>query len=133
MPEKAEGDKSKSPGITRLARLRKDAKDPDFQPDMPPCDVAFFLIDYLFEIGPCSGEEPVTDFALYMWQRNTGIRLDSWQCRTIRKLSRAHLNESHAATKRNCPAPWRADADIAKEASETARNLEAEMMKLMDL
>ena len=76
---------------------------------MPPCD-AGYLLGVLFEIGPTvpagMGAGPITHGEIDAWQRNTGIALSAWECRTLRRLSMDYLGESHKATARDCPAPW---------------------------
>ena len=77
--------------------------------DMPECDAAY-LIGYLFEIGPTlaggMGESPLPDTEIEAWQRNTGIELQSWEARAVKRLSREYLSESQAATEPNRPCPW---------------------------
>ena len=106
MPEKPEGDKSKEPEKSRRATLGDTI-------EMPPCDGGY-LVGYLFEVGPTMGESPVTHTEIESWQRNTGIELNSWEARTVRSLSIAYMNESHKATKRDCPAPY-APADMSQD------------------
>lgn len=52
------------------------------------------------------GPTPLTQEELGWWQHNIGIKLTPWECRTIIKLSKEYLSESHKATKRDCPSPW---------------------------
>lgn len=77
--------------------------------DMPPCG-AQYLAAYLFEIGPTlssgMGDGPITHSEIAAWMGNTGIELDAWQARTLRRLSLDYLGESQAATQRGRPAPW---------------------------
>lgn len=92
--------------------------------ELPPCDAAY-LADYLWEIGPSlpagMGAGPITHSEIASWQHNTGIELNSWESRTLRKLSITYLNESHKAKDRKCPAPW--------GESHAVTNLEAATLK----
>lgn len=107
-PDKAEGDKSKKPNVSRLQQMRDDLDDDEFNPEMPPVD-AQYLADYFFEIGPTMGENPITSGELESWQRNTGIKFNAWECRTLMYLSKAFVSESQRATKLEARPPW-ADA-----------------------
>jgi hypothetical protein len=77
--------------------------------EMPECDAAH-IVAYLFEIGPTlaggMGEVPVPESEIESWQRNTGIELQSWEARTVKRLSREYLSESQAATEPNRACPW---------------------------
>lgn len=123
MPEKAAGDKSKSPAVSRREALEKD----EVEPDMPPCD-AQYLVGYLFEVGPTMaagmGDGALTHGEIESWQRNTGIELQAWEARVLRRLSLAYLAESSRAKASDCPAPW-GGATYAKSKAELA----AERMK----
>lgn len=76
---------------------------------MPECD-AIYLVEYLFEIGPAMaagmGEGPISHAELQAWQNNTGIDLDAWESRTLKRLSVEYLIESRKAKELDCPAPW---------------------------
>jgi hypothetical protein len=76
---------------------------------MPECD-ALYLVSYLFEVGPVMsggmGEAPLPDSEIESWQRNTGIELQSWEARAVKRLSREYLSESQAATEPNRACPW---------------------------
>jgi hypothetical protein len=94
---------------------------------MPPCD-AGYLIDYLFEIGPTMaagmGEATISHSELSAWQHNTGISLNSWESRMLKRLSLEYLGESHKARSPDHPAPW-AGASYARSSA----NLVAQRMK----
>lgn len=103
---------------------------------MPPCD-AHYLASYLFEIGPTSpssaGEAPVTHSELAAWMGNTGICLNPWEARTLRRLSIDYLNESQKATKRGHPAPWQSQEVVAVDklvAASVQKNAFRELAKL---
>lgn len=76
---------------------------------MPPCD-AGYLVAYLFELGPTTpagmDDGPISHGEIEAWQRNTGIELDAWECRTLKRLSIEYMSENRKATARDCPAPW---------------------------
>lgn len=120
MPEKLEGDKSKTPEVSRREALRQKGIE---DPDMPPAD-ALHLVGYLFEIGPTlpagMGEGPLTHGEIASWQHNTGVRLQSWEARLVKRLSIEYLNESHKARARDCPAPW-GDAPVPNLKAEQTR------------
>lgn len=121
VPEKAEGDKSTSPEVSRREALKQGGSD---EPEMPPCDTPH-LVAWLFEIGPTlpagMGEGPLTHGELHSWQLNTGITLHSWEARLLRRLSLDYLTESHKARARDCPAPW-GDALVPNLKAERTRD-----------
>lgn len=71
-----------------------------------PPNPAEHLTDWLFEIGPTTGDKPITWGELRDWQVQTGITLDVWEARTIRRLSQAWLSQCHAAEEPDCPEPY---------------------------
>ena len=128
MPEKVEGDKSKAPQKSRRDALKRGDEDLD----MPACD-ALYLVGYLFEIGPTMGDGPLTHSELEAWMRNTGIPLNTWEVRTLKRLSIDYLAESQKATARGRAAPW-IDAPYLKvEPDRVAASLKASMRELAEL
>lgn len=85
--------------------------------EMPEC-LALHLAEYLFEIGPTvpagMGAGPITHTEIRAWSENTGIELDAWEARTLRRLSIDYANESHKARDRTRPAPFKADELMEK-------------------
>lgn len=77
---------------------------------MPPVDAAGYLIGHLFEIGPTlaagMGAAPITHVEMRAWQDVTGIALQPWEIRILRRLSADYLDESHQAEKADYPPPW---------------------------
>lgn len=82
------------------------------EPELPEV-VCQYLLGYFMEIGPVAaggfGVAPVSHAEIEAWQRNTGIRLDPWEARAIRRASVAFVRTSHEAADENAEAPW-ADA-----------------------
>lgn len=107
-PFKAEGDKSEDPEPTHGERLEEEGITPDF-----PQVYAFYLIEYLVEIGPCfnigMGLSVVPQFEIEAWQRNTAIKLSPWEVLTIRRLSAEYRNQTEKSKERLCPAPYSRD------------------------
>ena len=99
---------------------------------MPPCD-ALYLAGYLFEIGPVMGDIPLTHSEIESWMRNTGLRLNTWEIRTLKRLSIDYLAESRKATESGCPAPW-VDAPYLKaDPGRVSASLKASMRELAEL
>lgn len=107
--------------MSRRDNLKKDLDlADDAELDMPPIEAeAQYLIAYLFEIGPTlaagMGNGPLTHSEIQAWQNNTGIELQPWEARFVKRLSNEYLNESQRAVARDCPAPW-ADAPYVRPA-----------------
>jgi hypothetical protein len=90
------------------------------------------VMSYLFEIGPTMhgemGEYPLTHSELRAWMDNTGIELNAWESRTLRRLSMDYLAEQQAATSATAEPPWTdapyARVDPAEQAARLQRHLE---------
>lgn len=90
------------------------------KPVLYPPNPAEHLIDWLYDIGPAAmgamGEVPLGWTEIDAWCRRTGIDLDPWEGRTIRRLSRAYVAMRHAAEDPACPEP-RLDEEEQQEAA----------------
>lgn len=105
-PEVERKGKGKKPEpLTRIKAMKAQDK-PVRLPDSP----APYLTDWLFEIGPASatgmGDAPLSWQEMEAWQELTGIELDAWEARTLRRLSRAFIDQRHEAKKADCPEPF---------------------------
>ena len=124
-PDKAESDRSTAPSKTRAQRLKDAVQDEDFQPDMPDPGSAAYLLACLWRVGPKVGDREIADVDLRHYQDNEGISLSPWECSTLRRLSIDYLNESHRATKPDCPPPFADSTDAARlKEAELQRNLD---------
>jgi len=95
---------------------------------MPPLAGGSYLVSYLLEIGPTLAgggyPGPITHEELRAWQANTGITLQPWELRFLRRLSNEYLSEGHRAEKRDCPPPWRAE-EATPEVTDTQAAIRA--------
>lgn len=77
---------------------------------MPDAGEADYLLSYLWEIGPTlvagMGSGPITHLELRAWQANSGIELQPWETRVLRRLSIEYLITAQKAEKADCVAPW---------------------------
>ena len=84
----------------------------EYMPDMPPLDNGY-LLNILLEIGPVlsggMGPVPITFCEINAWCNRLGIDLHPMESRMLIQLSREYASESHKATARDHPAPWRQD------------------------
>ena len=91
---------------------------------MPPLNEGGYLVNYLFELGPAvatmGGQGPITDLDLQAWQRNQGIDLTPWECRTIRTLSKDYCDQAADSTHPHCIAPWLSQSQISAQQAEAA-------------
>lgn len=92
--------------MTRLQTMQ--AKDQ--VPDLPALGAAGHLAGYLFDCGPVAhasmGAAPLGWQEIQAWERVTGIELQTWEARGLRRLSIEYLVSSQAAQDPNCPPPW---------------------------
>ena len=81
-----------------------------YMPELPPVEAGAHLVSYLLDIGPTvaagMGEAPLGYEQILAWQTLTGIVLQPWEARWLRRLSGEYLSEGHKATKQFAPPPW---------------------------
>lgn len=111
--------------MTRLERMEAQGQ----QPPLPPMGAAGHLVGYLFEVGPVGygamGPVPLSHSELAAWQANTGIELNAWEARALRRLSMDYLAASNAATAPDCP-PFYTDKPATEQrvaVSNAVRNI----------
>lgn len=75
---------------------------------MPECD-AFYILEYLFEIGLTLGDAAITHSEIRAWMDNTGVDLTAWEARAIKVLSETYLSMCHESRNPETETPW-ADA-----------------------
>jgi hypothetical protein len=70
-------------------------------------------VQWLFDAGPhesgAMGRAALSWRGLAVWQRETGISLEPWQKRLLRRLSGEYLHQGDKAEKFDCPPPWQPD------------------------
>lgn len=88
-----------------------------------------FLVGYLFDLGTgfaMSGMGPSgPEQELLAWQVNTGIELEPWQSRWLKRLSAAFTKQELKSSKRDCPAPWIPEEPAPEDRVEVARRVRA--------
>lgn len=94
-------------------------------PEMPECE-ALHIVGYLIDVGVTMGEQPVTFGELESWQRQTGVDLEPWEIRFVKRLSEAYMSESHHARSPDAESPW-SDAPY----TEQFRSAVANRLKMM--
>lgn len=93
-------------------------------PQMPP-NPAPHLTDRLIEIGLTEaagmGAGPISWLTIDAWKRSTGVPIDPWEARLLRRLSIAYHAEGRRAEDETCPPPWRAKVTaLEREVEEAA-------------
>lgn len=88
---------------SRFLRMKADGIDP-----VMPEISAEYLVNYLMEIGPTmpGSGDPLTHSELRAWQENTGIELNAWQVRLLRRLSSEYASEIIKSTKPEAKPPF---------------------------
>lgn len=75
-----------------------------------PPNPAPHLTDWLLEIGPTTsgsmGEAAIGWQDLTAWERITGIELEPFEAKTIRRLSQVFISARYEAKKPDCPIPY---------------------------
>lgn len=98
---------AKADPVSRIEQMKADEVTPDLPPNSAPN-----LVDYLFEVGPTvpagMGATVIGWADITAWRRETGVYLEPWQARLLRRLSRDFLGEYQEAGKIDRAAPWSA-------------------------
>ena len=109
--------------------MRSERRDEDYWPEMPSAEGADYLLGYLWEVGPTlvagMGAGPITHQELCAWQANSGVRLQPWEARILRRLSIDYLAEMSRAERADCPAPWQEVEVVVDRAAVANRMLQA--------
>lgn len=75
-------------------------RDQGIEPRLPDCPLPY-LLDIFMEIGPTGaggmGPVPISHQEILAWQTNTGICLEPWEVRIVRRLSFEWIAESRRA------------------------------------
>lgn len=68
-----------------------------------------YLAVHLFDVGPVMaggmGPAVLSHGELAAWQANTGVELQPWELRALRRLSAEFIREAKRAEEPGCPAP----------------------------
>lgn len=98
--------------------MRRNHRDDEYSPEYPECS-ALHLVHYLFEIGPVQssgmGTAPISFSEIRSWQEITGVALNSWEGRMLRRLSDEYRREMHLAESPNRPSPFIRAKEVDKE------------------
>ncbi|MEO1488773.1 MAG: hypothetical protein AAFR88_04955 [Pseudomonadota bacterium] len=86
--------------------------------NLPP-NPAKYLTDWLFEIGPTSGDNAITWPDLTAWQEISGVVLSAWEAKTLRSLSVALLAERSRAKQPDAIPPYTDEPEQARNARVT--------------
>lgn len=118
-------------GINRQYDTRREQfEDETLAPlSMPEC-IAQHLIEHLYEIGPTSGEYPITHGEIQAWMNNTGHVLSPWEAKTLRRLSVDYINQSAISAKHDTPAPWTDAPYLRVTPNLAARRMQQAMLEL---
>lgn len=97
--------KAKAKPYARIARFKHEKLAIDLPENPAP-----YLTDWLMEVGPIvsggMGQAPIGWGDLTNWQQLTGVSLNPWEARTLRKLSQDFLSQKSVSNEANCPAPY---------------------------
>lgn len=95
--------------VSRLEKMKTDMEDENYRPDMPEID-APHIVEYLFDVGPAvntgMGAVSLRSEHLIPWEQETGIELQPWEARFLRRLSVDYLVQAQKSEKIDCPPPY---------------------------
>ena len=102
--------------------------------DIAEVDAGLYLVDYLMEAGPftygASGPIPLNWQDFRSWQDTTGIDLQPWEAKTLRRLSAAYLGQMQKAEEIDCPPPW-VPVMTETDRAEVSKNVQTALRMLM--
>jgi len=94
-----------------------------------PVNPAPYITDWLLEIGPTApaadGAAPLEFSEMAEWSRLMGVQMSPWEAKTLRRLSRAYVNQRAEARNPACIEP------MCKVDPETARTRVEDQFKSM--
>lgn len=125
--------KSKSSRYAGLvAKAKKDGAEPSPYLTLPeiPAAVAH-VADYLFEVGPTSGEHPVSFGELESWCSVTGTQLTEFEASSLRSLSKSYLGMMHAACAVDCPPPVTMQDETVESEAERRTRVEGTLRSVL--
>lgn len=71
---------------------QKTFEDENHDIEMPDC-LAHYILEYLFDIGLTLGDSALNHTEIKSWQQNTGVELQPWESRFLKRLSVIYLGE----------------------------------------
>jgi hypothetical protein len=124
-PKPPEGTKRAENTKSAIKLSRHDQmKKAGITPKMPPNPMPH-MIERLVEIGLTEsngmGAVPIGWATIDAWQRCTGIELDPWEAKLLRRLSAAYVVESRRAEDETCSPPFHTGPDRREVETEHAR------------
>lgn len=81
---------------------------------LPP-NPAEYLTDWLFDIGPSAGDRSIGYTDLAAWQAISGVKLEPWEARTLRRLSGEYLGQMAKSRKAGSPPPYAGERQEARD------------------
>ena len=100
----------------------------DLTPDMPPIRTPW-IIDHLMDLGPSEagamGPVPISWASIDHWQHCSGIDLQPWTTRLLRRLSVDFVAEMVRAREPDCPPPWTATSSLNRDEGHCQRDCTA--------
>lgn len=115
-----------------VAKAKKDGAEPSpylVLPELP--HAVAHVAEYLFEVGPTSGEHPVSWTEIRNWRQETGTLLTEFEASAIRALSKSYLGMLHAACAVDCPAPVTMREASAESEPERVKRVEGSLKNLL--
>ncbi len=94
-----------TPDTKREGELARRESFGNYEIVYPECD-ANHILNYLFEIGLTEGDKPLSHAEIASWQSNTGIELQAYEARFLKRLSEIYLAASHEMKKIDAVNPW---------------------------
>jgi len=94
---------------------------------MPQVDYAEYILELAFEIGICSqselGSSEITWSELNAWSKVMDTKLSNFECLTIKRLSRAYVEQLYASKSEFEPPPYSPQQFDREEASKRIGNV----------
>jgi len=113
---------------SRFQRIKDEYGKDSAKLDLPDIGSAQYLADYLFEVGPTTGDQSLTWSELEAWSRRTGVDLSEFESVTLVMLSREFLGMLNHAREEMCPSPMTQQKEAQNIVRDTAQDVTKKLM-----
>jgi len=86
-----------------------------------------YLLDYLYDVGPAlrntAGNAPLSCSEIVAWERLTGVELQPWESKLLRRLSADYLGMASRASDPTCPSPYQSEVALQANREAVSRQI----------
>ncbi len=94
--------------MKQVPQLKDELKSNDVGP-------AWYLVEWLFDIGPLVAGSPITYSEIESWSRVKNIEITPWEAHMMKRLSRAYEDQSIKSRSKTCPSPYLSEEKLTAD------------------